>query len=148
MKENSTTARRTALSQGGSMDGKGDGTGADSGRPGAVCGAVPPQDGALLATLPGKPLRAILRQNTDSLNAWPLDQIDRLAALDLIETEIRTLKRQSQADFLHAQRKIRAACLTLDLTGDQRARLAACPLASKGERLSELIELQHFLASQ
>jgi hypothetical protein len=86
---------------------------------------------------------------TDSQNPPQLDltPTERASVQAAIETEIYTIRKASRADFRHAQRAILAACLALDfLTVDQRARLASCPLPSKGERITELQELQHFLA--
>ncbi len=152
MKENSTTARRTALSQWGGMDGKGDGTGADSGASGAVCdgvrGTPTPKDGTGFRLSAAKSLGQILRQNTDSRNPPPLDltPTERAIVQAAIETELYTIRKQSAADFRHAQRAIVRECLRLDfLDADARRRLGACPLPSKAEAIADLHRLLNFV---
>ncbi len=139
-----TAARKASAEGTGQGQEQGQSDGGHLGASGALSG---PRKGESAAKSLGK----ITRHRTDSQirQLCDLTSTELAAALEIIETEIRTVKRQSQADFLHSERKIRAAVLALNfLTVDQRARLAACPLPSKGERLSELTELQQFLASQ
>jgi hypothetical protein len=91
----------------------------------------------------------ITMKYTDSQNPPPLDltPTERASVQAAIETESYSIRKQSAADFRHAQRAIVRECLRLDfLDADARRRLGACPLPSKGERITELQELQHFLA--
>jgi hypothetical protein len=151
----STTAGKTALSQGGSMDGKGQGQGVDSGASEAVCDGVngtPTRRGGTGFRLSAaKAPREVCHGGTDSQNpaAAGLTPSERAAVQAAIESELYTIRKASGADFQHGQRAIVRECLRLDfLDADARRRLGACPLPTKGECISELTELQHFLASQ
>lgn len=95
-----------------------------------------------------RPLRPILRQNTDSRNPPPLDltPTQRAIVQAAIETELYTIRKQSAADFRHAQRAIVRECLRLDfLDADARRRLGACPLPSKAEAIADLHRLLNFV---
>ncbi len=150
----STTAGRTGTEGTGPGTDRGDWLEGKKGRfraSGTACDRETPPL-SLLRPIPSSASHRVIPQhNTDTRNSPPLDLTPTELAIvqAAIETEIYTIRKASRADFEHSQRAIVRQCLALDfLTVDQRARLAKCTLPTKQERISELAELQHFLASQ
>jgi hypothetical protein len=150
--QNSAETAQARLSGLGACGGKGQSDGVDFGASGAVCdrvkGAPTPLSGPSTRLSPARPCSPILRQNTDSRNPPPLDltPTQRAIVQAAIETELYTIRKQSAADFRHAQRAIVRECLRLDfLDADARRRLSACPLPSKAEAITELHRLLNFV---
>ena len=145
-------SRKTGTAGTGQGQEQGQSNGAGSGASGAVCdgvrGTPTPKDGTGFRLSAAKSLGQILRQNTDSRNPPPLDltPTQRAIVQAAIETELYTIRKQSAADFRHAQRAIVRECLRLDfLDADARRRLSACPLPSKAEAITELHRLLNFV---
>jgi hypothetical protein len=153
--QNSAETAQARLSGLGSIESKGQGQGADFGASGAVCDRVngtPTRRGGTGFRLSAvKAPREVCHGGTDSQNpaAAGLTPTERAAVQAAIESELYTVRKASRADWIHGRKIILRDCMALPfLDADARRRLGACPLPSKQERISELIELQQFLASK
>ncbi len=143
-------SRKTGTAGTGQGQEQGQSNGAGSGASGAVCdgvrGTPTPKDGTGFRLSAVKALRAMCGDNTGSRKPLPLDLTERLTVQIAIETELHAVRKASRADFERGQRAIIRQCLALPfLDADARRRLSACPLPTKGERITELQELQNFV---
>lgn len=150
MKENSTQSRRTALSQVGSIEGKGQGLGADPGRPGAV-GDV---EGGGVKGLGSDqhrrtPLIDTPQKRIVTHTAAPGFTIGERATLrDAIEADIHRTRKLGMMDFNRSRQSVRAAILALPFFDAAAVRrIAAAPLPGKAETISDLNEQLIFLSS-